>query len=65
MQLQIAQVSAELGKVLAGLERAVGRHINEDAAARAPGIAARNDQPVSSPARRSPGRASLSTASSH
>ena len=29
MQLQIAQVEAELGKALAGLERAVGRQINE------------------------------------
>jgi outer membrane protein, heavy metal efflux system len=29
VQLQIAQVSAELGKALAGLERAVGRHLGE------------------------------------
>ncbi len=36
VQLQVSQVSAELGKALAGLERAVGRQINEAPPASAP-----------------------------
>ena len=39
VQLQIAQVSAELGKALAGLERAVGRQLSEGQAPAGPGSA--------------------------
>ena len=39
VQLQIAQVAAELGKALAGLERAVGRQINEGPTSSRPGPA--------------------------
>jgi outer membrane protein TolC len=39
VQLQIAQVSAELGKALAGLERAVGRQLSERQGPARPGSA--------------------------
>jgi outer membrane protein TolC len=49
VQLQIAQVSAELGKALAGLERAVGRSLGEGRAPAEPG-AAPEQQPALPPA---------------
>ena len=49
VQLQIAQVSAELGKALAGLERAVGRHINEDAAPELPASPPETTSPFRAP----------------
>ena len=39
VQLQVSQVTAELGKALAGLERAVGRQINETPVPSQPGVA--------------------------
>jgi outer membrane protein TolC len=54
VQLQIAQVEAELGKALAGLERAVGCQINENPpAAREPASAATSG-PEPAPARAQP-----------